>query len=119
MPVPRGDIFYDKLSLYLRKIMTEKNQNNPDNFSQDIGKKAERKIKAQKEKNKAIWYGLGMSGLVGWSVMLPTMLGLSLGIWIDQRFPSAYSWTLMGLFIGIFLGCLNAWYWIEKEQNRR
>jgi ATP synthase protein I len=55
--------------------------------------------------------------MVGWSVMLPTLLGIALGLWIDLRFPSPYSWSLMLLFVGIVAGCLNAWYWIQKEQK--
>lgn len=98
--------------------MSENNQKKSEKFAEVIGKKAQRKIKAQQVKNKAIWYALGTSGLVGWSVILPTMLGLSLGIWIDQKFSSSYSWTLMGLVIGIVLGCYNAWYWIEKQRNK-
>jgi ATP synthase protein I len=99
--------------------MTEKNKKNPEQFSQDIGKKAERKIKAKNQQSKGIWYGLGMSGLVGWSVTVPTIIGIFIGVWIDKNFTSSYSWTLMGLFIGIFLGCLNAWYWIEKESQKK
>jgi F-type H+-transporting ATPase subunit epsilon len=76
------------------------------------------KLLDEQEKNKGIWYGLGMSGLVGWAVTVPTLLGLALGVWIDQHLISSYSWTLMGLIIGITLGCLNAWYWIEKERNK-
>ncbi|MDJ0774758.1 MAG: AtpZ/AtpI family protein [Mastigocoleus sp. MO_167.B18] len=35
---------------------------------------------------------------------------------MDSHFPSPYSWTLMLLFVGVVLGCMNAWYWIERER---
>ena len=86
-------------------------------FHQKIKKKAMRKIEARQQR-KEIWFVLGMFGMVGWSVTLPTLIGLAIGIWIDTHIPSPYSWTLMLLIIGLFLGCLTAWYWIEKEGNR-
>ena len=59
-----------------------------------------------------------MFGLVGWSVAIPTLLGVALGLWLDARFPGRPSWTLTFLIIGAALGCLNAWYWIKQESQR-
>lgn len=88
-----------------------------DEFAKEIREKSSRKIRARKEKRKGLWYGLGMFGLVGWSVSIPTLLFLLLGIWIDSRYKSKYSWTLMLLMFGIFIGCMNAWYWIKRESE--
>ena len=88
-------------------------------FADKIEEKSSRKIRARKEKHKSLWYGFGMFGLVGWSVSIPTLLFLVLGIWIDETYESPYSWTLMMLVLGIFLGCLNAWYWVKNESVSR
>ena len=72
-------------------------------------------LKAKRGKSRSIWLGLGMLGLIGWSVAVPTLLGIALGVWIDNRFPSRYSWTLNLLFIGLVIGCLNAWHWVSSE----
>ncbi|MBN2409333.1 MAG: AtpZ/AtpI family protein [Candidatus Aminicenantes bacterium] len=87
-------------------------------FSEEVGKKEIRRIRARKDEGKDVWFGLGMFGLVGWAVSLPTLIGLALGFWIDAKWPSPISWTLIGLFIGVVLGCLNAWYWISKERGQ-
>ena len=42
-----------------------------------------------------------MSGLIGWSVTVPTLIGAALGIWVDKHYPSTYSWTLMLLLVGL------------------
>lgn len=76
-----------------------------------------RKLKAR-ERHSSIWFGFGTFGVIGWSVAIPTLLGLVLGIWIDTTWPSPYSWTLMLLVIGLALGCLNAWRWIERERRQ-
>jgi ATP synthase protein I len=59
-----------------------------------------------------------MFGLVGWSVAIPTLIGVAVGVFIDKRFDTRYSWTLMLLLIGVIVGCLNAWYWVKRESSR-
>ena len=86
-------------------------------FSQEVKGKASRKITAQREGDRTIWYGLGMFGIVGWSVAIPTLIGISIGVWLDLKLDDSYSWTLMMLFLGVVVGCLNAWYWVEKESR--
>jgi len=87
-------------------------------FPDEIGKKEERKVRARREEKRALWFGLGMFGLVGWSVMIPTLIGVAIGVWIDSRYPGRISWTLTGLIIGIIVGCLNAWFWVRRESRR-
>ena len=86
-------------------------------FSRQVGAQAARKLKAQRRATKSIWFGLGMSGLIGWSVTVPTLIGAALGIWVDKHYPSTYSWTLMLLVIGLIIGCLNAWRWVASEYK--
>jgi len=86
-------------------------------FSQRVGEKAARKLKAQRHVTQTVWSGLGMMGLVGWSVAVPTLLGVALGIWLDKHYPGGHSWTLMLLAIGLGLGCVNAWHWVAKEDK--
>ena len=58
-----------------------------------------------------------MMGLVGWSVVVPTLLGTALGIWLDKHHPGKHPWTLALLVVGLAVGCLNAWYWVAKEEK--
>jgi ATP synthase protein I len=88
------------------------------NLRREVLRKESRKIRGQREKDRGVWFGLGMFGLVGWSVAIPTLIGLGVGIWIDSRWPGRHSWTLMGLVIGVVLGCLNAWFWVKREMKR-
>jgi ATP synthase protein I len=86
-------------------------------FSHQVGKKAARRLKAQRHVTQTVWSGLGMMGLVGWSVVVPTLVGTALGVWVDKRYPGSHSWTLMLLIIGLGLGCFNAWHWVAKEDS--
>jgi len=86
-------------------------------FSRQVGAQAARKLKARREGTKSVWFGLGMSGLIGWSVTVPTLIGAALGLWVDKHYPSTYSWTLMLLLMGLIIGCLNAWRWVASEYK--
>ncbi|HDP95473.1 MAG TPA: F0F1 ATP synthase subunit [Candidatus Aminicenantes bacterium] len=86
-------------------------------FSEEVGVKAARKLRAQRHVNRTVWFGLGMMGLIGWSVAIPTLLGAMLGIWLDSRYQGSHSWTLMLLVLGLAVGCLNAWHWVTREDR--
>ncbi len=92
--------------------------NNRKEFVEKIGTKEVRKVKARRKKDQGVWFGLGMIGTIGWSIAVPTLIGIALGIWIDKRWPSRISWTLTFLFVGLVLGCINAYYWVKRELKR-
>lgn len=83
---------------------------------EEISRKSDRKMRARNRKEHGLLFGLGMFGLIGWSVSIPSLAGLFLGVWLDARFESRFSWTLMLLTAGVVTGCLNAWYWLQKER---
>ncbi len=89
----------------------------PDDFEAMVGGKEQRKLKSRASGKQSPWFGLGMFGLVGWSVVLPMLLGIFVGAWIDERWPSQVSWRLTLMFVGLALGCVNAWMWIQKEAK--
>ena len=86
-------------------------------FASQIGAKAARKLRARRHATSGVWFGLGMMGLIGWSVVVPTLLGAALGLWLDKQHPGEHSWTLALLVAGLALGCLNAWHWVAKEDK--
>jgi ATP synthase protein I len=101
--------------------MPENSEPTPENrraaFSRKIAAMEVRKLKAKRQGVQGIWFGLGMFGLIGWAVTIPTLLGAMLGIYIDRQYPGTHSWTLSLLIVGLFMGCLNAWLWVAKEEK--
>ncbi|MBT9598206.1 MAG: AtpZ/AtpI family protein [Vitreoscilla sp.] len=86
-------------------------------LADQVGVKASRKLKARRRDTPGVWFGLGMMGLIGWSVAVPTLLGAALGLWLDQRYPGGRAWTLALLMAGLAIGCLNAWHWVSREDR--
>jgi len=96
--------------------MEPDNTNDGRSFSKEVGDKEKRKLQAQKETGNA-WFGLSMFGMVGWSVVVPTLLGAALGIKLDKIYQQSFSWTLTFLISGLFIGCLIAWHWVSKAHK--
>ena len=70
----------------------QKDNREPQNeFEKSVGDKEQRIIKSRFEGARSPWFGLGMFGLVGWSVVLPMLLGITIGSWIDTHWPSRVS----------------------------
>ena len=88
----------------------------PSRLQQRVGEKAARKLKARRQRP-SVWFGFGLFGIIGWSVAVPTVLGIVLGIWLDKHWPGPFSWTLALLVVGVALGCANAWRWIKREAR--
>lgn len=87
-------------------------------LSERIGMSEKLKLKRRQQAIRSIWSGFAMFGMIGWSVVIPTMLGVMAGVWLDSRFPAPQrSWTLMLLVAGLVAGCVNAWRWIAEENR--
>ena len=83
---------------------------------QRLATKVALKLRARASRQSA-WFGLGMMGLIGWSVAVPTFLGAGLGMWLDRRHSGRHPWTLSLMMAGLAVGCFNAWRWVAKEDR--
>ncbi|WP_423822277.1 AtpZ/AtpI family protein [Salinisphaera sp. SPP-AMP-43] len=86
-------------------------------LAHEIGSRARRRRRGQRGRS-SLWYGLALSGVIGWSVAVPTLAGALLGVWLDRRDPPGHGWTLALLVAGLVLGCAQAGYWVVRERQR-
>ncbi len=98
--------------------MLPDNTNKEKMFSRDIGEKEKRKLNAQRNGGRSIWAGMGLFGMVGWTVTVPALLGAMMGSWMDKKHPVSFSWTLTLLITGIITGCLIAGRWVKNENKK-
>ena len=97
--------------------MKQPHANRKEQLPEVVDEKIKRRLKAEKEKDKSIFFGFGMFGMVGWSVAIPTVIFTLIGRWLDMVRVGRenISWTLTGLFVGLIVGGIIAWRWVNKE----
>ncbi len=101
----------------IRRTSSQRRKEIADRFADKVAKKELLRLKGIRHKDETVWFGLGMFGIVGWAVAIPTLIGIALGSWIDRTWPSQYSWALMFLITGVVIGSINAAYWVRKTRN--
>ena len=58
---------------------------------------------------------LAQVGVLGWAIVVPTLLGVFLGRWIDLRLGTGIFWTGPALLVGLGVGCWSAWRWMHGQ----
>lgn len=86
-------------------------------LSEEVGARESRKARARSARDRTLWVGLGAFGVIGWSVAVPTLVGIVLGLWFDRLWPGRFSWTLALILAGVTLGSMSAWYWLSLESK--
>ena len=81
-----------------------------------VGRKGRRRLHARQGRSHSVWFGLGMFGVIGWSIAVPTLLGIAVGLWLDSQLQLQRSWTLMLMIAGLGIGSWNAWSWVRREM---
>jgi ATP synthase protein I len=57
---------------------------------------------------------LAQIGVLGWTIVLPMLVGMFAGRWLDVRFATGVFWTAPLLLAGLALGCWSAWRWVQS-----
>jgi ATP synthase protein I len=86
-------------------------------FERRLEARQRRKLRALRQGDRSVWFGLGTFGIVGWLVTIPAVALTALGVWLDRRWPVPFSWALTLLVTGVALGCFNAWRWVSQERR--
>mgnify|MGYP001799567236 CR=1 FL=1 len=57
---------------------------------------------------------LAQIGVLGWITVIPMLIGIFAGRWLDGRFNSGIFSTAPLLMPGAALGCWSAWRWVKR-----
>ncbi|HYS64310.1 MAG TPA: AtpZ/AtpI family protein [Paraburkholderia sp.] len=80
---------------------------------------AERSSRGREEPEPSLGSRLGQIGILGWAVVLPTLIGLALGHWLDRTFGTGVFFSAPLLMIGAAVGFWSAWKWMHRQQRGR
>lgn len=58
---------------------------------------------------------LAQTGVVGWMIVTPALLGAWLGRWLDQHSHTGVLFSAALLLSGAALGFWSAWTWMHKK----
>lgn len=89
-------------------------QPHPRGLETAVRRLRERRVQAQREGRRSLGQDLALIGVIGWTVVIPTLLGIYSGRWLDRRFGTGVFWTLGLLTAGVVLGCALAWQRLTK-----
>ena len=95
-----------------------RDDNKEDASAAAIRRRAERMQQSRNERKYSPLSGLGVFGVIGWSVAIPTIAGAFLGMWLNRVAPQSFSWPIALILGGVVVGAMVAWNWIEKNQDQ-
>lgn len=95
--------------------MTHQPEKNHEGLEQAVKKRQERRDLWQREGERSLGQNLAMIGALGWTIVVPTLLGIFAGRWLDRTFQSGIFWTLGLLVAGLAAGCTFAWRRMHSE----
>lgn len=78
---------------------------------------AERDARGREEPEPSLGSRLGQIGILGWAIVLPTLMGLALGHWLDRTFGTRVFFSAPLLMIGAAVGFWSAWKWMHRQQR--
>lgn len=88
---------------------SEERSDHPVRLDKAVQLRRARRERWQREGERSIGQNLAMIGALGWTMMMPILLGIFAGRWLDRAFETGIFWTLGLLVAGVALGCWLAW----------
>ena len=95
--------------------MSEPDQNDRQGLEEAVRLRERRREAWQREGERPLWKNLSMVGALGWLVVVPTLVGVFLGRWIDARFETGVTFSGALTFVGACLGLYLAWRRMNEE----
>jgi ATP synthase protein I len=62
---------------------------------------------------------LGQIGILGWTVIVPTLAGVVLGRWLDRALGTRVFFSAPLVMIGAGIGLWSAWKWMHRQGGRK
>lgn len=87
----------------------------PDGLADAVRRQRQRQQRWLREGEPSMARFVGQIGVLGWIIVMPTLIGLFIGRWLDHKFSSGIFWSAPLLLVGVVIGCWSAWQWMNKQ----
>jgi ATP synthase protein I len=85
-----------------------------DGFRTALRVLAARHARAQREGPPSVGRYLAQVGVLGWTIVIPGLLGMFFGRSLDHRLGTGIFWTAPLMLVGLASGCWGAWRWMHR-----
>lgn len=90
-----------------------------DRLGQAAQKAVERDAEGRADPEPSLGARLGQIGVLGWTIIVPTLLFLFLGRWLDRIFGTGIFFSAPLLMVGAAIGFWSAWRWMHRHGVRQ
>lgn len=94
--------------------MTDK-KNDTDPLVKEIERERERRSRWEREGDMSIGRRLAQIGVLGWIFVIPTLVGLFVGRWLDVSLGTGIFWSAPLMIVGLCVGGWTAWKWMNAR----
>jgi ATP synthase protein I len=88
-------------------------------FTLDISKERSiihprKKIEKKQNTSQLLAFYIGSSGSIGFAIVIPLLLGIGIGVWLDTKYGTKPQFTLGGLVVGLVLSVANLIFTVKQ-----
>lgn len=76
---------------------------------------AGRKRTSEENPEPSLGSRFGQIGILGWSIVVPILIAVVLGRWLDRTFDTGVFFTAPLIMLGAVFGFWSAWKWMHKH----
>lgn len=87
----------------------------PAPLDRSVRRRRQRLESGRRHGERSVARNLALIGVLGWLVVVPALLGVFAGRWIDRTLGSGLFWTSALLLLGLGFGCYLAWRRVQTE----
>jgi len=95
--------------------MREARDDGDDRMADAAKTAASRKRAAEDNPEPSLGNRLGQIGILGWSIVVPILLAVVVGRWLDRMFSMGVFFTAPLIMLGAGFGLWSAWKWMHRS----
>lgn len=93
--------------------MSEPEDDDP--LLRNVRLRSQRRDRAQREGEPSTMKRLAEIGVLGWMIVVPVLVGLFIGRWLDEVTQLHLLFTTVLIIAGFVLGFWSAWRWMNRQ----